>query len=201
MGMVRTMEYSAGMVSQVFAFVETRETARLMAAGLSMEEIWDKVEVENLYQLKSPDRLKRTFRYVYKRLSSLPDGAVELLVQSDTENAKLLTLIGIMNTDRLFFEFVYEVYRGKVILGERTIDDRDMNGFFDDKISQSEEVASWSEAGIKKLKSCYLKNLADAGLIESTKTREIRHALVNYRIEELLVNNGMSAYISAVKGV
>jgi hypothetical protein len=195
------MEYSAGMVSQVFAFVETRETARLMAAGLSMEEIWDKVEVENLYQLKSPDRLKRTFRYVYKRLSSLPDGAVELLVQSDTENAKLLTLIGIMNTDRLFFEFVYEVYRGKVILGERTIDDRDMNGFFDDKISQSEEVASWSEAGIKKLKSCYLKNLADAGLIESTKTREIRHALVNYRIEELLVNNGMSAYISAVKGV
>jgi hypothetical protein len=195
------MEYSAGMVSQVFAFVETRETARLMAAGLSMEEIWDKVETENLYQLKSPDRLKRTFRYVYKRLSSLPDGAVELLVQSDTENAKLLTLIGIMNTDRLFFEFVYEVYRGKVILGERTIDDRDMNGFFDDKISQSEEVASWSEAGIKKLKSCYLKNLADAGLIESTKTREIRHALVNYRIEELLVNNGMSAYISAVKGV
>lgn len=156
---------------------------------------------ENLYQLRNETRLRRTFNYVYNRLSSLPDGAVELLVKVDNENAKLLTLIAIMNTDKLFFEFVYDVYRGKVILGEKTIEDRDINGFFDDKAAQSEEVAGWSESGIKKLKNCYMKNLADAGLIESTKTRVIRHALVNYRIEELLHSNGMDAYINAVKGV
>lgn len=165
------------------------------------DEIKDKVIGENLYQLRNETRLRRTFNYVYNRLSSLPDGAVELLVKVDNENAKLLTLIAIMNTDKLFFEFVYEVYRGKVILGEKTIEDRDINGFFDDKAAQSEEVADWSESGIKKLKSCYMKNLADAGLIESTKTRVIRHALVNYRIEELLHSNGMDAYINAVKGV
>lgn len=128
-------------------------------------------------------------------------GAVQLLVKVDNDNAKLLTLIGIMNTDKLFFEFVYEVYRGKIILGEKTIEDRDMNAFFDDKAAQSEEVSSWTESAVTKLKRCYLKNLADAGLLESTKTREIKHALVNYRIEELLASNGMSAYISAIKGV
>ena len=195
------MNYSAGMVSQVFAFVETKQTAELMAAGMSKDEIKDKVIGENLYQLRNETRLRRTFNYVYNRLSSLPDGAVELLVKVDNENAKLLTLIAIMNTDRLFFEFVYEVYRCKVILGEKTIEVRDINGFFDDKAAQSEEVAGWSEAGIQKLKNCYMKNLADAGLIESTKARVIRHALVNYRIEELLHSNGMDAYINAVKGV
>lgn len=193
--------YSAGMVSQVFAFVETKQTAVLMAAGMSKEEIKEKVQSENLYQLKNETRLRRTFNYVYNRLASLPEGAVELLVKVDNENAKLLTLIGIMNTDKLFFEFVYEIYRGKVILGEKTIEDRDINGFFDNKAAQSEEVASWSESGIKKLKNCYIKNLADAGLLESTKTRTIKHALVNYRIEELLHNNGMDAYINAIKGV
>ena len=195
------MNYSAGMVSQVFAFVETKQTAELMAAGMPKDEIKDKVIGENLYRLRNETRLRRTFNYVYHRLSSLPDGAVELLVKVDNENAKLLTLIAIMNTDKLFFEFVYDVYRGKVILGEKTIEDRDINGFFDDKAAQSEEVAGWSESGIKKLKSCYMKNLADAGLIESTKTRVIRHALVNYRIEELLHSNGMDSYINAVKGV
>jgi hypothetical protein len=194
------MEYSAGMVSQLFAFVETRKTAQLLSQGFSKEEARKKIETENLYQLNNANRLRRTFNYIYKRLYSLPKGAIELLVQSDTENAKLLTLIGIMNTDGLFFEFVYEVYRGKVILGEKTIQDRDMNIFFDEKVMQSEEVASWSQASIKKLKSCYLKNLADAGLIESTKTRRIKHALVNYRIEELLTSNGMGAYINAIKG-
>ena len=171
------MNYSAGMVSQVFAFVETKQTAELMVAGMPKDEIKDKVIGENLYQLRNETRLRRTFNYVYHRLSSLPDGAVELLVKVDNENAKLLTLIAIMNTDR------------------------DINGFFDDKAAQSEEVAGWSESGIKKLKNCYMKNLADAGLIESTKTRVIRHALVNYRIEELLHSNGMDAYINAVKGV
>lgn len=195
------MEYSAGMVSQLFAFVETKKTAELMASGMSKEEIRDKVESENLFQLRNETRLRRTFNYVYNRLDSLPESAVELLVKVDNENAKLLTLISIMNTDKLFFEFVYEVYRGKIILGERTIEDRDMNVFFDDKAAQSEEVAGWSEAGVTKLKRCYLKNLADAGLLESTKTREIKHALVNYRIEELLNRNGMGAYISAIKGV
>lgn len=195
------MEYSAGMVSQVFAFVETKKTAELIASGMSKEDIREKVEKENLYQLRNATRLRKTFNYVYKRLNSLPEGAVELLVKADNENAKLLTLIGIMNTDKLFFEFVYEVYREKIILGEKSIQNRDMNTFFDDKAAQSDVVAGWSEAGITKLKQCYLKNLTDAGLLESTKTREIRQVLVNYRIEELFDRSGMSAYISAIKGV
>ena len=116
------MEYSAGMVSQVFAFVETKKTAELMTTGMSKEEIRDKVMSENLFQLKNETRLRRTFNYVYKRLESLPDGAVQLLVSVDNDNAKLLTLISIMLTDKLFFEFVHEVYREKIILGEKTID-------------------------------------------------------------------------------
>lgn len=195
------MEYSAGMVSQVFAFVEAKKTAELMTMGLSKEQIREKVMSENLYQLKNETRLRKTFNYVYKRLDSLPEGTVDLLVKVDNENAKLLTLISIMNTDKLFFEFVYEVYRGKIILGEKSIEARDMNVFFDEKARQSEEVSSWSESAIIKLKQCYIKDLVDAGLLDSTKNREIKHALVNYRIEELLSQHGMQAYISAVKGV
>ncbi|WP_313181531.1 DUF1819 family protein [Lacrimispora sp.] len=195
------MEYSAGMVSQLFALVEAKKTAELMTMGLSRAQIREKVMSENLYQLKNETRLRKTFNYVYKRLDSLPEGAVDLLVKVDTENAKLLTLISIMNTDKLFFEFVYEVYRGKIILGEKSIETRDINVFFDEKARQSEEVSSWSESAIKKLKQCYIKNLVDAGLLDSTKNREIKHALVNYRIEELLSQHGMKVHISAVKGV
>ena len=47
------MNYSAGMVSQVFAFVETKKTAELMVTGMSKDEIKDKVIGENLYQLRN----------------------------------------------------------------------------------------------------------------------------------------------------
>ena len=58
---------------------------------------------ENLFQLKNETRLRKTFNYVYKRLESLPEGAVDLLVKVDNDNKNCLTLISIMNTDKLFF--------------------------------------------------------------------------------------------------
>ena len=149
------MKYSAGMVSQVFAFVETKKLADLLDKGMSKEEAWELVERENLFQLKNPTRLKRTFNYVLNRIQSLPEELISLLPVLDAENAKILVLISIMKTDLLFFEFVYEVYRGKIILGEKTIDNRALNEFFDDKASQSKLVAGWSEAGVQKLKNCW----------------------------------------------
>lgn len=188
------------MVSQVFAFVETRKTADLYNKGLSKDEAWEKIEEENLYQLNNPTRLRRTFNYISNRLESLPDEAIQQLPALDTESAKILVLISIMKTDLLFFEFVYEVYRGKVILGEKNIENRDINGFFDAKASQSEVVNSWSETGIKKLKNCYIRNLVDAGLLEDNKSKRIKPALINYRMEDFLVKNGMEAFVKAVKG-
>lgn len=194
------MNYSAGMVSQVFAFVEAKKLSELLSKGLTKDEAWEKVESENLFQLRNATRLRRTFNYVYTRLESLPEEMMKLLPVLDAENAKILVLISIMKTDLLFFEFVYEVYRGKIIVGEKTIDNRDMNTFFDEKASQSDIVSSWSESGIQKLKNCYLRNLADAGLMESTKSRVIKPVLVNYRLEEMLEKYDMGTYLNAVKG-
>lgn len=194
------MNYSAGMVSQVFAFVEAKKLAELLSKGLTKDEAWEKVESDNLFQLRNATRLRRTFNYVYTRLESLPEEMMKLLPVLDAENAKILVLISIMKTDLLFFEFVHEVYRGKIIVGEKTIDNRDMNTFFDEKASQSDIVSSWSESGIQKLKNCYLRNLADAGLMESTKSRVIKLVLVNYRLEEMLEKYDMGTYLNAVKG-
>lgn len=199
--LVITMNYSAGMVSQGFVFVETKKLAELFAQGCSKAEAWEIVQKENLFQLRNEMRLKKTFNYIYNRLQALPEEMMKLLPVIDAENAKVLVLISIMKTDLLFFEFVYEIFREKIILGEKCIEIRDMNSFFNDKASQSNIVSSWSESGVKKLKQCYIRNLADAGLLETTKTRVIKPALVNYRLEEMLKKYDMETYLNAVKGV
>lgn len=83
--MVETMVYSAGMVSQVFAFVETKQTAELMAAGMSKEEIKEKVQIENLYRLKNETRLRRTFNYVYSKYTSFIPDADNVIPITDEE--------------------------------------------------------------------------------------------------------------------
>lgn len=53
------MEYSAGMVSQVFAFLESKKLAELLNQGMSKEEAWKEVEENNLFQLRNATRLTR----------------------------------------------------------------------------------------------------------------------------------------------
>lgn len=194
------MKYSAGMTSKVFAFVESKKIAELIVQGLSKDEITELITNENSFGLRDASRIKYTINYVYKRVSELPYEAIEIIASTDIENAKLLVLVGIMKTDLLFGEFVYEVYRMKLILGEKEIENRDLNEFFIEKADQSDIVSKWSEAGIKKLKNCYIRNLIDAGLIEDTKSRKVKQAFIGSKIEKILVNNDMTVFLKAIKG-
>jgi len=151
------VEYSAGMVTRLFWLSETRKTAELLINGKNKNEIKELAVKENIYQVKTKERAIRIFGINIKRLQSLPGDLVGQVATGDIGTVKLLILISIMKTDLLFFEFVHEVHRQAIILGENTITDRAINTFFDVKKAQSEVVRRWTERSIKKIKQCYIK--------------------------------------------
>jgi hypothetical protein len=178
-----------------------RKTAVYMLSGLNKEEIKKVALSENVYQVKAPDRAIRIAGVTYKRLESLPRTLIQSVATADIATAKQLVLISIMKTDRLFFEFVYEVYRERIILGENILLDRDINRFFDTKIMQSGVVTSFSGSAIKKLKQCYSRMIFEAGLISrASGTRIITLVLLDYNIRKQLKDNGMEPFIYAITG-
>ncbi|MGI6066020.1 MAG: DUF1819 family protein [Bacillota bacterium] len=195
------MEYSAGMVSYLFWLSETRKTAELLINGKDKNEIKELAIKENIYQARSEDRKRRIFGVAIKRLETLPDSLVEQIAYGDIGTVKLLVLISIMKTDRLFFEFVYNVHRQAIILGENKITDRAINTFFDDKKAQSQVVAGWSESAINKLKQCCTKMLFEAGVLKSaTGDRNIIIPSVDYKLRWLLEENNLKIYLNAITG-
>ncbi|MGO5050907.1 DUF1819 family protein [Lachnospiraceae bacterium LCP25S3_G4] len=195
------MEYSAGIVSNLLWFVETRATAKLLCEGKTKQEIKVFVVSENLYQQKQERRAINQFRCIMTRLNALPDELIKELNQSDLATAKLIILVGAMATDRLLFEFVYEVYRNNIKMGENKLEDRDFNVFFQEKAAQSQKIAGWSESAIKKLKQTYSKYLFEAGLIEGVKeNRNIVKVYVDDRLRNSLVQNNMEQYLFAMTG-
>lgn len=194
------MEYSAG-TSRLFWLSETRKTAELLLNGLSKTEIKELAIKENIYQIRAEDRIRRIASVTLNRLASLPETLVQQLVSGHIGTAKLLVLISIMKTDRLFFEFVHEVHRQAIILGENVIPDRAVNAFFDSKIAQSEVVAKWKESAIKKLKQTYIKILHEAGLLSSVKgERKIVTPVVDYKTRQVLVEHHLQVYLNALTG-
>lgn len=196
------MEYSAGMVTRLFWLSETRKTAELLINGKDKSDIKDLAVKENIYQVKTKDRAIRIFGMTFKRLQSLPDDLVGQVAKGDIGTVKLLILISIMKTDLLFFEFVHEVHRQAVILGENKITDRAINTFFDVKKAQSEVVRRWTEDSIKRLKQCYIKLLFEAGVLISATTGEriITIPPVDYKLRKLLEDNNLGTYLNAITG-
>jgi len=195
------MEYSAGMTSCLFWFNETRKTAELLMAGKSRDEIKELALKENIYQARSEDRKRRIFGVAMKRLDSLPRDVIAAIAGWDADAAKLLVLISIMKTDLMFFEFMYEVFRQAVMLGEKELSSRAIDAFFDEKRAQSQEVAGWSQAAIEKLKQTYAKILAEAGLLNISKNKkEIIAPPIDHRLRELADKNGLKPYLDVITG-
>ena len=195
------MKYSAGIVSHAFWLSETRKTAELLVAGEDLKQIRFLAQTENIYQVKNETRALRIANAIVQRLESLPKVLMEQIAKSDIGTAKLLILISFMKTDLLFFEFMHEVYRPAILMGEYIITDRAINAFFDEKKGQSETVAKWIDTTINRLERCYIGILREAGLLKiETDVRKIIIPLVDYNLRKQMEDNELTTYLNAVTG-
>ena len=194
--------YSAGLMSQSFWFLEFKKVVRLRQDGLGYDEIKKKCMEENLFGAAKEYRALRMAGYIITRVKAMDDRMVELFCSSDLATQKLINLVTIRRTDRLFFEFVYEIYREKVILGIGVMEDADVNVFFTRKEAQSDLIAGWKDSTKKHLRSCYLNFMADANLltvIEKKKT--ITPPILDIALERYLQSVNEEVMVKALTGV
>lgn len=191
-------------MSQSFWFVEFKKIVLLYHNGEDYDEIKRQCIDENLFGAINPAREQRMCGYLLTRLRSMDERLVELFVSADVSTQKIINLITIMNTNRLFFEFVYEVYRNKLILGDNSIDLKDGNIFFAQKESQNNDLASWKDSTKKKLRSLFLNFLTEADLVkwadDKKQKRIVNRVFVTMELEIYLRNTNMSMY-KAIVGV
>lgn len=194
--------YSAGLMSQSFWFIEFKKVVKLISEGKSLSQVKDISIEENLFGAANAYRARRIAGYLVNRASTLDQTEVQLFAESDVATQKLLNIIAILRTDRLFFEFLFEVYREKVILGIPTIDDSDASIFFKNKEVQSAEIEAWKDTTKKKLQRCYFNYMIDANLLViDEKVRRITPPILDVALERHLEAKGDESMVKAITGV
>lgn len=195
-------EYSAGAVKVCFWFSEFRKVVALLNEGNSMEDVKRLNQQENIFSAPTTLRANQIFSTVSARVSSLDSSFYPLFLKSDLATQKLFALIGIMADDTLFFDFVYEVIREKMIIGTNELTDSDVRVFFKNKQLQSEKAAGWTEATLNRLGRCYRTMLYDAGVIDKSKNaRKIFKPILAPELYQWLEGHGMEIFINALTGV
>lgn len=195
-------EYSAGMVKLSFWFSEFRKVIQLLNSGKTLPEIKTINIEENIFSAPTQARATQIFNTVSTRVKSLEPSFYKLFEQSDISNQKIIALIAVMQSDSLFFDFVYEVYREKLIIGVDEVAESDFGIFFKNKQLQSDKVSKWTDYTLKRLGMCYKTMLMEAGVIErTTGNRKILKPILDKSLEDCLMINGMKTTLKALTGV
>ena len=199
--MPTTLKYKSLIKSMPFLYIETKKAAALKISGLSDSETVSIALTENIFQLNTESRKREIAATIMKRISVLDKYLLEKLVNGSLDTCKQIALYSLLKTDRLFFEFMLEVYREKYLIKDFLMKDADFSIFFQRKAEQSEIVASWTEYTYYKLKQVYKRILREAGFIKKQKvTIEINRPIIEKELSDHLKALGEHIYLKAMLG-
>ncbi len=195
-------EYSAGATKYSFWFMEFRNEVKLLSEGKTFEEIRELCKTENIFASVTPERALLTYNTVTARIKALGDSFYPVFMNGDVATQKLFALAALMVNDTLFFDFVFEVIREKMIIGSNEYTQSDLNIFFKDKQLQCEKMVGWSETTLGKLSRNYKTYLYEAGVTDKAKdVRKIFKPILEPDMERWLIDNDMKQIVKALSGV
>ena len=193
--------YTSILKSRPFLYLELKKAAGLVLEGFSIQEVKEKSIEENIFALNTENRKSEIASTIANRLKVLDEFLMDKIAYGSLQTSKQVALLSILKTDRLFFEFIKEVYNEKILFKDYQITDKDFNIFFSRKAEQSEQVASWTDYTISKLKQVYKRVLLEAGLTKNNKRDvEIIPQIMEEDVKNYLKSIGDTPYLEAMLG-
>ena len=198
---MRNIIYHSGLVSKNVWFLEFKKYLELLNKGSSYPDIKSMQESENIFSARSERNGNRILGAVRARVDALPQDVQDLFFELDVANQKYINLLGVLLTDRLFFEYVYAVYRTQVILGSVEYSPSMARAYIYDMMQQHDELADLIDSTVNRLSSAYTTHLHESGLLDKRGgSYYYRHILMDERLERVMMENNLEPYLKAMKG-
>ena len=111
-------------------YIKTKSGNGENEEGKSFADIKKLNEETNIYGAPTKLRAQQIYSTVTARIKTLDESFYPIFLSSDLATQKLFVLTAALLHDTLFFDFVYEVVREKMILGSDELTDADIRIFF-----------------------------------------------------------------------
>lgn len=191
-------QYNGSLTREQFLFFEMRMTAKLMTEGLSDDEVVVRIIEENLFQYPTERSVKKMARVCIERLNAMRDQSlVQAIASQSSEIAKQICLYAIMKYSKLVYEFMVTVIGDKYSSKDYSFGRIDLNVFFMRLQEQDDDVASWSDATIRKIKQVITRMLVETEFIDNTKSDHLNPVWLNPILENVLQERGETEVLKA----
>lgn len=191
-------KYNGSLTREQFLFHEMRITAKLLNDGLTDEEAINKIIADNLFQYPTERQIKNLARACTSRLNSLGDKTlVSAIATQSSEVAKQICLYSMMKYNRLVWDFMITVIGDKYKQQNLSFSKIDVNAFFMRLQEQDDNVSTWAESTVKKIKQVLVRILVENNYLDNTKADHLNPVLIYSVLENSIRNNNDTAALSA----
>lgn len=199
-------DYSAKLTAEPFLYNETKIIAEHILNGEDVNELRKRNIEENLIHYKKQKSIQRVNSPIFRRLAVLDEELLREFIYSDIDTSRYILLYAIMKTDKLVRDFVIEVYKDKLLMQKEYIEKFDIDNWYEDKCTISQNLRERSESTTNKLKQVIMKIMQDSGLVKKEREKNnyrfkvIRPLLKDKFINEL-ESRGDIEYARAIGGL
>lgn len=193
-----TRTYNGGLTREQFLFYEIRQVASLLCDGLTREQIAEKVEDENLFQFPTERMIANVVRVCFRRIDALgSEVLIEQLAHASPVVAKQINLYAMMKYNRLVWDFMTTVIGEKFRTQDMHFSTWDLNEFMFRLREQDEDVATWSDSTVSKIKQVLKKALIECDYLTDAKATELNYVIIEPVLEDAIRASGNTAALSA----
>lgn len=134
---------------------------------------------------------KRMWAEFKKRLETLTQSQLKLLVFGDFEEQRHIGFFSICKTYSFVRDFVVEVLREKIVVYDYEITEGDYISFYRRKFETHQEMESLTEKTEAKVRQVTFKILEQSGIIDSVKTRCIQPQILSEKVVKVIAEDNM----------
>lgn len=195
--------YSAAIVSHALWNDEFKKFLELRSEGHSLDEILALSDKQNIFQFNSATRARQVSRILKHRVECLPAAVLDLYPTLDESNKLAVNYLGLMLYNRLIAEFTYDVYRDEIIIGDMTLHVSEVMAFLLKKQGENEQIATWTDATIKRLRVKLVEFLKAAEMVTKLPNQDawkVTPPYLDYQLEKVLQAEKLDYYLQAIGG-
>ena len=190
--------YNGGLTREQFLFYEIKVVAKLLVEGMNIDDAILKIKNENLFQFPTERMVVNIANVCYRRLQALDsEKMIYVLATSSMDVAKQVNLYAMMKQNRIVWDFMVTVIGEKYRTQDFSFTKKDMSAFMFQLQEQNEDVATWSDSTIQKIKQVLTKSLVECGYLDNTKSEVLNLVYLYPELEEEIISNNDIAALPA----
>lgn len=191
--------YNAEISAGSLMIPESRKVAALMLSQPT-QALWDEaIEIDNILQ-KKPATARRQARLLRRRLETLDEAGLALIVHADAEVCAQVLFAASIRHSRLIGDFMRDVYAADLRRLEKSLSYRQWDTFLAECEHRDEAVKAWAKTTREKLFQVVVRILAEAKYLDSTRRMGLTPPMLHPKTHNYIQQLGDAETLARMEG-